>query len=140
MIFGNGEISTSKENIIIESTKKQYNYDFLLFFDSRALTINENSYENTIFYMLVEFLKQNNFSFIAISRPKNLTIFATLINFLQLNPNLKFKNLITNLGFVDLTPKKQLNIEDMLLQINQFYTFDGKITEKELYELNGGGY
>ena len=45
-----------------------------------------------------------------ITRPKELTIFFTLINFLK-NNQLKFKYLISNLGFVDLTPKKKFIVD-----------------------------
>lgn len=138
MIFGNGEICNSKENKIIKSDLIE-NYDFLLFFDSRAMLINEKDYKNSFFYKLIEIFNKKSISYIAISRPKNLTIFATLLNFLELNKGFKFKNLVTNLGFVDYTPKKQVNIDDMLLQINQFSFFDIKICEKENYMLNGGG-
>lgn len=138
MKFGNGEISISNENKIIKSQENKKNYEYLLFFDSRRLTTDELDYQDTILNNLIELFKKQNITYIAISRPKNLTIFATLLNFLKLNSELKFKNLVTNLGFVDLTPKKQSNIDDMLFQINQFYNFDGEIIEKENYELNGG--
>ncbi len=36
-----------------------------------------------------------------------MTTWATLINFLKLNQNIKFKYLITNMGFNDFTPKKK---------------------------------
>lgn len=135
-IFGKGEISTSLENKIF--VKGENSFDFLCFFDSRAMTTDEGNHKNTTFSKLLEFFEKKNISYLAISRPKNLTIFATLLNFLELNKNLKFKNLITNLGFVDYTPKKQANINDMLLQINQFISFDTKVYEKESYILNGG--
>ncbi len=137
MLFGNGEVSISNENKIFKSSET-LDYDFLLFCDSRGLTIQDNSYKNTYFNKLIEILIDKNISYLAISRPKNLTTFVTLYNFLKLNENLKFKNLITNLGFVDCTPKKNANIEDILLQIKQFHNFDGKICEQELYTLNEG--
>ena len=136
MKFGNGEISNSTENKIL--VKGENSFDFLFFFDSRAMTIDEDNHRNTTLIKLLEFFEKKNISYLAISRPKNLTIFATLLNFLELNKGFKFKNLVTNLGFVDYTPKKQVNIDDMLLQINQFSFFDIKICEKENYILNGG--
>lgn len=138
MIFGVGEKSTSSENQIFKSCR-DYKADYLLFFDSRALATNEPTYKDTILFHLIEILNQNNISYIAISRPKNVTIFATLFNFLNLNPKLQFKFLITNLGFVDCTPKKQEIIDDMLLQVNQFVNFNNKIISKEKYILSGGG-
>ena len=136
--FGLGEISTSKENKVFKSTKNT-SFDYLLFFDSRAMTIDEENHKNTTLTKTLNLFDKKNISYLAISRPKNLTIFATLLNFLELNKDLKFKNLITNLGFVDFTPKKQENIADMLLQINQFFSLKTIVYEKESYILNGGG-
>ena len=107
MKFGIGEISTSSENQMLTSNDFLNKFDFLIFVDSRGLSINNNSYSYTYFRNLIEFLEENNISFLAISRPKNLTTFATLCNFLKLNENLHFKKLITNLCFVDCTPKKR---------------------------------
>ncbi|WP_323651225.1 SGNH/GDSL hydrolase family protein [Aliarcobacter butzleri] len=137
MIFGNGEICNSKENKIIKSDLIE-NYDFLLFFDSRAMLINEKDYKNSFFYKLIEIFNKKSISYIAISRPKNLTVFSTIINFLQLNKNLKFINLITNVGFVDCTPKKYTNIEDINIQISQFSKICNEIIKFGNYELNGG--
>ena len=136
--FGLGEISTSKENKVFKSTKNT-SFDYLLFFDSRAMTRDEENHKNTTLTKTLNLFDKKNISYLAISRPKNLTIFATLLNFLELNKDLKFKNLITNLGFVDFTPKKQENIADMLLQINQFFSLKTIVYEKESYMLNGGG-
>lgn len=137
MIFGNGEICNSKENQIIKSNLAE-SYDFLFFFDSRAMVINEKDYKNSFFYKLIDFFNEKKISYIAISRPKNLTISATLYNFLKLNKSLQFKNLVTNFGFVDCTPKKEENISDMLLQISQFSKFKNKIIEFEQFELSNG--
>ena len=51
-----------------------------------------------------------------------------------------FNNTILFPDFVDFTPKKQENIADMLLQINQFFSLKTIVYEKESYMLlNGGG-
>lgn len=137
--FGYGEDSIAKENIFFVFGKnKQMIFDYLVFFDSRGGRINNMKIESTLMYKLKNILENNFLSYILISRPKNLTIFATLYNFLKLNPDLKFKNLITNLGFVDCTPKKQYNIDDMLLQIKQFSNTNNFIIEHESYKLNNG--
>ena len=133
-----GEISTSFENEMFISDNFLKKFDFLIFFDSRGLNINNDIYGGTSLINLVEFLKNNNISYLAISRPKNLTTFVTLCNFLKLNENLHFKNLITNLGFVDCTPKKSENINDMLLQISQFSKITNSIVEFEEFELSDG--
>lgn len=138
MIFGKGEVSISKECKVFKNSEETH-YDFLLFFDSRAMVTLESSYQDTVLFKLLDYFQETQYSYLAISRPKNLTVFATLYNFLKLNSKLNFKNLITNLGFVDYTPKKQSNINDILLQIGQFQNFNTKIFEHEEYKLNGGG-
>jgi hypothetical protein len=81
-------------------------------------------------------LKKLGFSYLLITRPKEITIFFTLINFLKLN-DLKFSYLISNLGFVDLTPKKEEFINDIFEQS----PFLKDNLQKDLlcnYELNSG--
>ena len=138
--FGRGEVSTSFENRVYLSNEKLKEFEFLIFFDSRGLTIKDNNYTNTYTETLINNLVNRNISYIAISRPKNLTTFATLYNFLKLNPDLKFKELITNLGFVDCTPKKTENILDMELQISQFSESKNNIIEFENTKLSCGNF
>ncbi len=138
MIFGIGEESISKENTIYENYTDVTSINYLLFFDSRGLTINEPDFEKSHLYLLINHLKNAGKSFLAISRPKNLTVFATLDNFLQLNPELKFDNLITNLGFVDCTPKKESNIRDIEIQMTQFDINDSTVKHHNAYQLSDG--
>ncbi len=133
-----GEDSSSNENALFISDENLVNFDFLIFFDSRGMTNNINDYTGTLLYKLKLFLVKNNFSYLIISRPKNLTTFSTLYNFLKINENLKFNFLITNLGFVDFTPKKDENINDMQLQISQYLDCPRKIINHEHHELLDG--
>lgn len=136
---GQGEDSTSDIALqylrLDESTYAEV--DYLLFFDSRGLTTENNDMSLAHLELLVENLVKNNKSVVALSRPKNLTIFSTLINFLQLHPMLKFKYLVTNVGFVDCTPKKQEFIEDILLQLGEA-KIDNNIVFLEAYLLANG--
>jgi hypothetical protein len=50
-----------------------------------------------------------------ICRPKEMTIFFSLINFLSRN-DIHFNHLLTNVGFVDFTPKKKNFVEDIFNQ------------------------
>ncbi|MFK5974991.1 MAG: hypothetical protein QM493_00660 [Sulfurovum sp.] len=125
--FGMGEVSISNENKLIESKVIEKIFDCLLFFDSRGIVD-----------LFIKELDKKKLTYLIITRPKNLTIFATLYNFLKLNPKLKFRNLITNLGFVDCTPKKQKNIDDIVVQIEQFSNSNYSIIEHENYELSHG--
>lgn len=133
---GQGEDSTS--NIALQYALSEEGthaeVDYLLFFDSRGLTTENNDLSLAHLKLLVENLVKNNKSVVALSRPKNLTIFSTLINFLKLHPMLKFKYLVTNVGFVDCTPKKQEFIEDIFLQSGQV-RIDNNIVFLETYLL-----
>ena len=62
-------------------------------------------------------LLDKNKKYVAINRPLNLTTWATLWNFLKLN-NINPNCVITNVGFVDFTPKKKSNVKEALYQVN----------------------
>ena len=129
--FSTGEVSSSEANLSFSSSKcLQTKYDWLIFSDSRGLE-RDCSIEKTWVFQLCAKLKLQNLSYLVVSRPKNITIFPTLINFLVLN-KIKFDKLITNLGFVDCTPKKLCFVNDMKEQIQQFYPVElpvSKFTE-----------
>jgi len=135
--YGEGEISNGKENFYIVSDYKVY-FDYIVMTDSRGGMTNNLNFENSFIYKLKFLFDTINKSYLIISRPKNLTVFSTLVNFLKLNSDLKFKHLITNLGFVDCTPKKQENIDDILSQIEQFSNINNFTIEHENYKLNSG--
>ena len=103
-----------KDNLIDISTDKNH-IDYLIFMDSRGFSGPLNS--SLVGRIIVE-LKNRNKSYLIIVRPLELTIWATLYNFYILN-NFKFSNLITNMGFVDFTPKKKSICEDSLEQITK---------------------
>jgi len=136
--YGYGEKALSLENIVLFSDKKLFEIDYLLFVDSRGLVNNSDKFECSYIYLLKKRLDLRGLSYLIISRPKNLTIFSTIFNFLQLNSNLKFKYLITNLGLVDCTPKKQDNIDDIILQLRQFSNRNYYLAEYEEYRLHSG--
>ena len=101
--------------------------------------MDSNNIQDSFLFKIKHYFEQINKTYLIISRPKNLTVFATLINFLNLNPNLKFVNVITNLGFVDMTPKKQNYIDDILSQIESFFNSSSmQIVKHEKYDLNDG--
>jgi hypothetical protein len=67
-----------------------------------------------------------------------LTTFFTLINFFERNNN-SCKHLITNLGFVDCTPKKKEFIDDLLIQAPKLIkSRDLNLFEMGEYTLNDG--
>ncbi len=111
--FGRGN-NFQREHFQIFSNKPNSNYyDYLVFLDSKGYCLS-NPKVSWIF-RLAEKIDNKNKSYLIITRPKELTIFFSLINFVMLN-NIKYKNLITNVGFVDLTPKKINYIRDIIDQ------------------------
>lgn len=87
------------------------------FFDSRASRLEADK-SQTWLSTLSEFLRNRKISHLFICRPLDNTVFFSLLNFLQAVP-LQTELLITNMGFVDFTPKKQAIILDLLLQKEQ---------------------
>jgi len=136
--YGIGENSTSKENKTFYNLNNINEIDYLIYLDSRGLTINEKNCHNSYMYKLIKELENDNTSYIAISRPKNLITFTTLLNFLSSNSNLSFKNLITNVGFVDFTPKKNIFIEDMILQAKTLWSENFEVEELSSYQMTNG--
>jgi hypothetical protein len=115
--LGPGETSTSENNVCLSSSKELLcEYKWLIFLDSRGLE-RDCSIDRTLLYKLCSSFDEQEDSYLVVSRPKNITVFATLVNFINLN-DIQFKNLITNLGFVDSTPKKNVFISDIEAQIN----------------------
>jgi len=142
--FGAGENHQDKDFRIVSSADTLQNkYDVLIFTDSKGTSLERTGKDWTD--LLIRELNKKKLSYLFISRPKTLTIFFTLINFLK-NNAFRFRYLITNMGFVDLTPKKQIFVDDILAQnsfpsnkytINNFtpYTLSSGLTEN-LYSVN----
>lgn len=84
----------------------------VLFFDSRGISAGQ--WESSLLKKLLDYFESSNY--LAIARPLELTTWATLYNFLQLN-KLQPELLITSVGLVDCTPKKLSLCESMISQI-----------------------
>jgi hypothetical protein len=85
--------------------------EILLFLDSRGVS---EQWHGSLLQRIVDHLGAR--PYLALSRPLLMTTWATLYNFMTLNdvaPSL----IVTNLGFVDCTPKKPELCEDVLSQI-----------------------
>jgi len=136
--YGVGEISHSKENKTFFNIKNIKEIDYLIFLDSRGLSINKDSFDDTFLNKLMKSMEANHKTYVAVSRPKNLVVFASLLNFLNNNSNVTFKNLITNLGFVDFTPKKEDNLKDIKNQIKFLYDYDINTEKLSSYKLSTG--
>lgn len=111
--FGEGENSNAPENYIKANTIGK-RYDWLIFLDSRGGRSN-GPVLSTFQELLIDKINHSGSTFLLISRPKYLTCFSSLVIFLRKN-NFEFTNLISNLGFVDSTPKKSAILLDGLCQ------------------------
>jgi len=111
--FGPGKLNGKKDfKILSSSSEIGKEYDVLIFNDSKGVSLqNVKSWPE----MLIEYFKEKGISSLFISRPRELTVFFTLINFIKLN-GVQFKYLITNVGFVETTPKKEEFIDDIISQ------------------------
>jgi hypothetical protein len=83
----------------ISSNCKAADLETLVFLDSRGISA---AYEGSLAQLITNALDSN---YLCICRPLELTMWATLHNFLAVN-QLRPESIITNLGFVDFTPKK----------------------------------
>jgi hypothetical protein len=84
----------------------------LVFLDSRGVSAD---FSGSLGERLLKHLGGSR-GYLAVFRPLELTTWATLFNFLASN-TLRPKQIITNMGFVDFTPKKQAILVDVVQQV-----------------------
>ncbi len=89
-------------------------HDFLFFFDSRGVG---RAFAGSIADRLVRHAETGARSYLLACRPLDLTTWATLLNFLAAN-ELTPRRIVTNMGFVDFTPKKQSILDDAVRQVD----------------------
>ena len=122
-------------DFLVSTNSKNHNYHILIFLDSRGFSLE--SEKNLITFFKKKFIKKK---YLIISRPLEMTTWATLINFLKLNQKIKYKYLITNMGFNDFTPKKKkfaLNVQKqakLFLKKNMKIEYLEKYTDKKIKE------
>jgi len=102
-IYFYGERQWEGPDFQIKCSGKTKTVKWLIFLDSRGVS---GDYSSSIVGQLKTWLDQINDSYLIINRPVELTTWSTLINFLYLN-DINFEKIITNMGFVDFTPKKR---------------------------------
>ena len=113
----------------------QNDIDTLLFFDSRGIS---RKYEGSLAHLLCKYLDAKGQTYILVCRPLELTIWATLIGFC-FNNSIRPKRIVTNMGFVDFTPKKLAKLSDARWQ-SEVVLNKGVATASKLetYETTGG--
>lgn len=97
---------------------------YLFFFDSRGIS---GEWETSLLKSILSYVKED---YLIVARPLELTTWATLYNFLNLN-SLSFERIITNIGIVDYTPKKKILCENMMAQVK----FKDELPACMIYEL-----
>jgi hypothetical protein len=100
-------------DFVIEANTANEVFDYLVFFDSRGIS---RQFDNSLADKLISKIVSMGKSYLLVCRPLELTIWATLIGFLSIN-RLNPAKIITNMGFVDFTPKKQSILQDAVLQV-----------------------
>lgn len=98
--------------VVLADTKSNV-FDFLIFLDSRGIC---REFDHSLADKLISRITQTKRTYLLICRPLELTIWATLIGFFAIN-RLSPAKIITNMGFVDFTPKKLSVLLDAAKQV-----------------------
>ncbi len=102
----------SGHDFLVKSNISGTVFDFLIFLDSRGIS---RQYEGSIAEQITTLLSASGKTYLVICRPLECTTWATLINFILTN-KITVSSIVTNLGFVDFTPKKLRISEDVINQ------------------------
>lgn len=100
-------------DFVVRSNSKNNVVDYFIFLDSRGIS---HEFDNSLADKLISRITDLNKTYLLVCRPLELTIWVTLISLLthtRLNPS----KIITNMGFVDFTPKKLSILQSALVQI-----------------------
>jgi hypothetical protein len=100
-------------DFVVKSNAKTHAVDYLIFLDSRGISCK---FEGSLADKLISQITLSGFSYLLVCRPIELTTWATLINFMVIN-TLNPGKIISNMGFVDFTPKKLAILEDAIEQV-----------------------
>lgn len=118
--FGQLEIVGDRLNdgndFVVRSNGRPDALDYLLFLDSRGIG---RGFEGSLADRLVSDISQRGARYLLLCRPLELTTWATLINFITLN-KINPSKIVTNMGFVDFTPKKQSILKNASQQVEFF--------------------
>lgn len=123
-------------DFVVQSTAQNEIFDYLIFLDSRGIS---REFKNSLADKLITRITSIGKSYLLVCRPIELTIWASLVGFLTIN-RLNPAKIITNMGFVDFTPKKQSILQDAVRQVESAVG-KGLATAcfVEDYVLSGGG-
>jgi len=100
-------------DFVVKSNAENGNVDYLFFFDSRGIS---SKYEGSLAEKLITQIAHSGLRYLLVCRPLELTTWATFMNFMAVN-KLNPVKIVTNMGFVDFTPKKQVILQDAVQQV-----------------------
>lgn len=105
-------------DFLVRTNSRSKIIDYLFFFDSRGIS---SQFENSLAEQLTNNINDSGKSFLLICRPLEMTTRSVLISILE-NSEIKPKKIVTNVGFVDFTPK---NEKTLALSIDQVHSVLG---------------
>lgn len=88
---------------MVRTNARSKNIDYLVFFDSRGISAQ---YYGSLAEKLIKKINACGKTFLLICRPLEMTTWSSLISFLE-NSEILPSKIVTNVGFVDFTPKKK---------------------------------
>ena len=115
LVFYGNEIN-QRHDFFITANCKLRDVQTLFFFDSRGIS---KEYEHSLIKRIVDELSYSQ-CYLIVGRPLEITIWMTLYNFVRMN-NLNLTKIVTNMGFVDFTPKKHSIIQQSLDQYTPYF-------------------
>lgn len=144
--WGSSDYRDAHFKILSTSQIVSENYEVLIFTDSKGTAVTSKEHISWT-EALFDYFASRGMSCLLISRPKLTTVFYSLLQFLAYNP-IKFKYLITNVGFVDLTPSRIEFINEVVVQapveLQRYIKYkricDFKVSSGEIENLNSFKY
>jgi len=134
LFFIGKELYKGSDSLVL-SNCSNHSPDVLLFFDSRGIS---TKYKGSLVNRIIDHYVQLKKTYLLIVRPLELTTWATFANFMVIN-NIVPGKIITNMGFVDFTPKKKSVLQDALQQAEYYAGKDCSVFEfKCNYKLSSG--
>ena len=108
----------------------------LYYFDSRGSRISDSA-SKSLYELLVTNHRVKNQNLIIEVRPLELTTFASLLEYIE-NFDGHISRLVTNVGFVDFTPKKRILLEEHRSTCERLgIEYEEKVVEKNFILSNG---
>ena len=112
-----GEAFNTRDDFFIKTNCLIKEIDLIIFLDSRGISAN---FDTSLVKMILDEFEYDT-NYLIVARPIEITTWVTLYNFLKLN-KLNSKRIITNMGFVDFTPKKRTIVELYTYQYKLFFS------------------